>query len=231
MMYVGQKNPRSRYTMRSNGLQIVEVEKDLGVMISSDLKCSQQCMYAYTKANRVMGMIKRTITYEDSRIMLSLYKTLVRPHVKYCFSAWNPYYRKDKELLERVKHRYTKMIVNMHDKAYENRLRCLGLRTLEERRNRQDLIEVFRMHRGISKIRLHELFTFDVNSVILVQFRNFCPLPLSDASLQRTLSEFPNNLWFGVEKLSYANHDSSIVANVPDRENCLLLVASYLSHS
>jgi len=164
VMYVGQKNPRSRYTMRSNGLQIVEVEKDLGVMISSDLKCSQQCMYAYTKANRVMGMIKRTITYKDPRIMLSLYKTLVRPHVEYCSSAWNPYYRKDKELLERVQHRYTKMIINMHDKAYEDRLRCLGLWTLEERRNRQDLIEVFRMHRGISKIRLHELFTFDVNS-------------------------------------------------------------------
>ena len=41
--------------MGCNGLQRVDVEKDLGVMISSDLKCSQQCMYAYTKANRVMG--------------------------------------------------------------------------------------------------------------------------------------------------------------------------------
>ena len=34
--------------------------------------------------------------------MLSLYKTLVRPHVEYCSSVWNPYYSKDKELLERV---------------------------------------------------------------------------------------------------------------------------------
>jgi len=57
VMHVGQKNPRSLYTMRNNGLQIVEVEKYLGVKISSDLKCSQQCMYAYTKANRVICIV------------------------------------------------------------------------------------------------------------------------------------------------------------------------------
>ena len=52
-------------------------------------------MYAYTKANRVMGIIRRTISYKEPRIMLSLYKTLVRPHVEYCSSVWNPYYSKD----------------------------------------------------------------------------------------------------------------------------------------
>ena len=50
------------YYMSSNGLKSVEVEKDLGIMITSDLKCSQQCEYAYSKANRVMGMIRRTIS-------------------------------------------------------------------------------------------------------------------------------------------------------------------------
>jgi len=38
--------------------------------------------------------------------MLSLYKTLVRPHVEYCSCAWNPHYNKDKELLEKIQHRY-----------------------------------------------------------------------------------------------------------------------------
>jgi len=64
--------------MRNNGLQIVEVEKDLGVKISSDLKCSQQCMYAYTKANRVMGMIRRTISYKEPRIWLDRMLSIVR---------------------------------------------------------------------------------------------------------------------------------------------------------
>ena len=67
------------------------------------MKCSQQCIQAFNKASRVMGMIKRTIRFKEVRIMISLYKTLVRPHVEYCVSAWSPYYKKDKELLEKVK--------------------------------------------------------------------------------------------------------------------------------
>jgi len=87
--------------MGNTGLKPVQVEKDLEVMITSDLKCWQQCEYAYSKANRVMGMIKRTISYKEPKIMLNLYKTLVSPHVEYGSCAWNPYY-KDKELLKRV---------------------------------------------------------------------------------------------------------------------------------
>ena len=44
-------------------------------MITSDLKCLQQCEYVYSKANRVMGMIKRTISFKEPKIMLNLYKT------------------------------------------------------------------------------------------------------------------------------------------------------------
>jgi len=28
--------------------------------------------------------------------MMSLYKTLVRPHIEYCVSAWNPHYKRQK---------------------------------------------------------------------------------------------------------------------------------------
>jgi len=69
-----QRTEISRRRKKRRLLEVIEMEKDLGVMITSNLKCSQQCEYAYSNANRVMGMIKRTISYKEPEIMLSLYK-------------------------------------------------------------------------------------------------------------------------------------------------------------
>jgi len=131
------------------------------VWISADMNCSQQCRYAVNKANKVLGMIRRTIIYKDMKIMLNLYKTLVRPHIEYCVSAWSPHYKKDKELLEKVQRRFTKMLKGMKGKSYEERLQKLNLWSLEERKNRQDLTEVSKICKGLSRIRPEELFRFD----------------------------------------------------------------------
>jgi len=72
-------------------LQVVEREKDLGIMLSSDMKSVEQCVYAANRANRALGMIKRTIRNKEPEIMVKLYKAIVRPHL-YCASAWNPHY-------------------------------------------------------------------------------------------------------------------------------------------
>jgi len=47
------------------------------------LKVSQQCKQAYAKASRILGLINRSIKNKDSDILLSLYKSLVRPHLEY----------------------------------------------------------------------------------------------------------------------------------------------------
>ena len=56
------------------------------------------------------------------------------------------------------------MIKNMEGKTYEERLHWLRLWSLEERRNRQDLIEVFKMCNELSRLKLNELFTLDDNN-------------------------------------------------------------------
>jgi len=58
-----------------------------------------QCNQADAKANKMLGVIKRTIVYKTTDILLQLYKSLVRPHLEYCISAWSPHYNKDKQLL------------------------------------------------------------------------------------------------------------------------------------
>jgi len=62
--------------MRGTTLNELIRIKDVGVIMSTDLKCSQQCLYVYNKASEVLEMIRRTIKCKKLRIMLSLYKTL-----------------------------------------------------------------------------------------------------------------------------------------------------------
>ena len=94
---------------------------------------SYQSIQACSKASKMPGMTKRTITYKQPDIMVRLYKTSVRPHLEYCVSVWSPHYTKDKELLEHVQHRFTWMIKEVREKDYLDRLKELNLWTLEER--------------------------------------------------------------------------------------------------
>ena len=82
-------------------------KRDLGVLFTDDLKVAEQCMQAYKKANRVLGMNNRVISFKSKTVLLTLYKSFVRPHLEYCTPVWSPYYEKDKFLLEKVQHRFT----------------------------------------------------------------------------------------------------------------------------
>jgi len=84
--HFGRTNSLTEYNMNNQKLETVTEEKDLGVIISQDLKASQQ---AYNKARRILGMINRNIVYRSKDIMVPLYKSLVRPHLEYCTAAWS----------------------------------------------------------------------------------------------------------------------------------------------
>ena len=63
--------------------------------MNANMKVSEQCRIAASKGNQVIGMIRRNITYKDKRLIVPLYKAIVRPHLEYCIQAWSPYLRKD----------------------------------------------------------------------------------------------------------------------------------------
>ena len=132
--------------------------KDLGIIIQDDLKVSQQCFKVIKTANRILCVIYRSFEYKSSEIILPLYKSLVRPHLEYCVQAWSPHLVKDINLLEKVQRRATRMIVSLKNIPYEERLKNLGLTTLETRRTRGDLIQVFKILKGFVDVDYANLF-------------------------------------------------------------------------
>jgi len=158
VMHFGHKNTAYSYQMNGHVLQKVDSENDLGVIISSDLKVSEQCAKSYANASRALGLIRRNIRYKQTDVMLKLFKSLVRPHVEYCTVAWSPHYQKDKQLIEKVQRRFIKMLPEFKDTKYEEVLKKLKLNTLEERRNRADLIFLFKMYKGLTQPPFESMF-------------------------------------------------------------------------
>ena len=159
VMHFGYNNLCLEYTMGGEKLMMTESEKDLAFVIHSTLKSAAHIANWVKKANQMLGMIQRTITYKNNIILLLMYKSLVRPHLEYAVQAWPPHQLGHIRLIEGVQRRFARMIPGLKSLPYEGRLKRLNLTTLEIRRIRGDLIEVYRILNGQEKINPDSLFT------------------------------------------------------------------------
>ena len=91
--------------------------------------------------------------------MATLYKAMVRPHLEYGNAIWGPCYKADLKLVEGVQRRATKLIPELYDMPYEDRLRELKLPSMEYRRKRGDMIQCFKIMNGLVRLEATEIFT------------------------------------------------------------------------
>ena len=167
VMHIGKKTLNSQYVLNGSTLKPTESERDLGVLVDKSCKFSEHCNKVANSANAIVliiGMIKRTITCRRKDIMVRLYKALVRPKLEYCVQAWCPYQKKDIEKLENVQARATRLINDCRNLSYEKRLKYTGLTTLSERRIRGDMIEVFKILKGFTKVNFNTWFKLSDNN-------------------------------------------------------------------
>jgi len=80
-----------------DGVKLKEVteEKDLGIVVSNNLKPSLQCARTAQKALQVLGIIKRNFCMNDKEDFHLLFNGYVRPHLEYCGQVWSPYIYKE----------------------------------------------------------------------------------------------------------------------------------------
>jgi len=108
----GNEMPTAYYMTGVNGAKKIEQvpeERDLGILITDEMKWSKQCNSAAAKAMSVLGMINRTFNTLNKEMFLTLYSTYIRPHLEYCIQVWARYFKKDIDIPEKVQRLRTKL--------------------------------------------------------------------------------------------------------------------------
>ena len=125
-----------RYKLKGHELERTKSSKYLGVTISSDLSWGDHIHNISKKANSVLGFLRRNLKTNNIEVKERAYNSLVRPHLEYCCSVWNPWVGGQIKQLEMVQRRAARYVLNRHHNtsSVTSMLDQLGWVPLETRR-------------------------------------------------------------------------------------------------
>ena len=90
-------------------------EKNLGIWFQNNMKFNEHITYVMNRCNKLLGLIKRTFKSLDKESFLTLYKTLIRSILDYGGSVYFPTYKKNKQIVENVQKRATKLLPELKE--------------------------------------------------------------------------------------------------------------------
>ncbi|XP_070212649.1 uncharacterized protein B0403.1-like [Littorina saxatilis] len=162
VLKLGKQHTETSYHMKGRSesgeevsitLEESETEKDLGVLVDNRLSFKGHVAQATAKANKTIGIIRRSFQHLDREVFVQLYKSLARPILEYGHSVWQPQQKLLCKEIEDVQRRATKLISALSEKTYPERLAILKLPSLEHRRLRGDMIDLYKYMHGIYHLR------------------------------------------------------------------------------
>ena len=92
VLHVGKDNPKNNYMKGYTPLQVVEKERDLGVVVSAgDTLCwEEQIRGMIGKSKQMTSWIIRNVLSRKREVLIPFYKAFVRPHLEYAVQVWAP---------------------------------------------------------------------------------------------------------------------------------------------
>ena len=131
VLHLDRDNLKLKYRLSGERLESSSEEKNWGMSVDERLNMGQECVLETQKANHILDCIKRSMTSRSREVILSLYSDPVRTSLEYRIQFWSPQNKKDINLLEQVQRRATEIVSGLEHLPYEDKLRQLGLFSLE----------------------------------------------------------------------------------------------------
>ena len=149
------------YKLGQDTIKKVTEEKDLGVICAEDLSPEKHINKITGESLNLLKNIRTAFAYLDDNMMKKIITSMIRPRLEYAAIIWSPHKKKHIKKLERVQRAATKMIPEFQDLTYEERLDRMELPSLEKRRERGDMIAMFRLINGLEKLDREDLLVLN----------------------------------------------------------------------
>ena len=124
--------------------------RDLGILLSDDCSWTLHIARISLDARRMAGWVCRAFKSRSATTMMTLYKSLVRCKLEYCSPLWSPFKVGNIQTIEDVQRFFTRKVEGMEGLRYPERLKALRLQSLQRRRERYTIIQMWKIYNGAS---------------------------------------------------------------------------------
>lgn len=145
------KNSKPDFQYRSPDGSIIEEKahlRDLGVELDSDLTFSIHIQNVVSSSNKLVGWALRTFRRRSKAVMMTIWKSLIQPKLDYCSQLWSPNDQTSILKIENVARHFTAQVSGLDDQDYWERLHSLRLYSQERRRERYQIIFIWKVLQG-----------------------------------------------------------------------------------